>query len=82
MEKPELRHWQHFDFCFVNFGRVFCIFLLKVIIVFKNIACALSLSNVAIIQSLFILTLSRWQLFPGGQEPFMIQNTYWQPLLL
>ena len=59
MEVPELRHWQSSDLYFVNSGHVFCVFLLKVILVFINTVCALSLSDVSIIESLF-LTLSRW----------------------
>ena len=82
VEMPELRHWHYSDLYFVNSGHVFfCIFLLKVIIVFLNIIRALSLSDVAIIES-FLLTLSRRQSFPSRQEYFLIQNTFGQSPLL
>ena len=81
MEVPELRHWQSSDLYFVNSGYVFCVFLLKVILIFINTVCALSLSDVSIIESLF-LTLSRWQSFPSKLEHFLIQNTFRQPPLL
>ena len=60
----------------------FHVFLLKVIIVFINIVYALSLSEVAIIESL-LLTLSRWQWFPRRKEYFfLIQSTIRQQPLL
>ena len=48
---------------------------------FINTVCALSLSDVSVIESL-LLTLSRWQLFPSKLEHFLIQNTFRQPPLL
>ena len=53
LEIPELRRWHYSDLYFVNYGHVFCVFRLKVIIVFINIVCALSWNDVAIIKTLF-----------------------------
>ena len=56
-------------------------FLLRLILVFISTVCALSLSDVSIIEPL-LLTLSRWQSFPSKLEHFLIQNTFRQPPLL
>ena len=53
----------------------------KLQLIFLNTVCALSLSDVSIIESL-LLTLSRWQSFPSKLEHFLIQNTFRQPPLL
>ena len=63
----------------LNLDMFFRVFLLKVIIVFINTVCALWLRDASIILSL-LLTLSRWQTFPG--RAFLIQNTFHQPSLL
>ena len=75
MEIPELSHWHNSDLYFLNSGHILGVSLLKVIIVFINTVCALSLSDVALIWSL-LLTLSRRQSFPSRQEHFLIQNTF------
>ena len=59
----------------------FRVFRLKVILVFINIVCVLSLSDASVIESL-LLTLSRWQSFTRKPEHFLIQNTFQQPPLV
>ena len=79
MEIPELHHWHCSNLYFFKSGHVFsrlpsqsyyCFHKYRMCSVIKRCLNNLSL----------LLTLSRWQTFPG--RAFLIQNTFHQPSLL
>ena len=76
METPKLLHWHCSDLYLLTLDMFFSVLSLKVLFAFINTVCALSLSDVAITESLLLNRFPAEQFF-FIQNPFRQQPQSW-----